>query len=262
VLLDSCWDPFPEFGPQLPPKPGVHNSRWVQSPGAPVLMDPKRYDKLMAYIQGIIYDYSHDKRILAWDLWNEPDNTNPGSYDRGEPPNKVALVTALLPRVFQYARAAAPIQPLTCGLRQHGDWSSPEKLTPIEKISIDNSDVLSFHSYGPPDDFEKRVKWLQAYQRPILCTEYLARPMGSTFEAILPVAKKYNVGSINWGLVAGKTNTVFPWDSWQKPSTEEEPKVWFHDILRPNGKPYSVEEVQFLRSITGRGDKVTAAKAK
>jgi hypothetical protein len=262
VLLDSCWDPFPELGPQLPPRPGIHNSRWVQSPGAPVLMDPKRYDDLLGYVQGIIYQYRTDKRILAWDLWNEPDNTNAGSYGASEPTNKVALVTALLPRVFEFARAARPTQPVTVGL-WHGDWSSSEKLDAIEKTIVNNSDVISFHSYSKPEEFEKRVGWLEAFGRPILCTEYMARPQGSTFQAILPIAKKDHVAAINWGLVAGKTRTIFAWDTWKTPSTETEPKVWFHDILRADGRPYSVEEVEFLRSITGRGDKAqTAAAAK
>lgn len=261
VLLDSCWDPFPEIGPQPPPKPGIHNSRWVQSPGAPILMDSKKYQQLLAYVQGVIYDYSHDKRILAWDLWNEPGNTNGSSYGRVEPRNKVQLVTDLLPRVFQYARAAMPSQPITVGVWE-GDWSSPDKLKPIDKIALDSSDVISFHNYGPPEDFEKRVTWLQSYGRPILCTEYMARPTGSTFQAILPIAKKYNVGAINWGLVSGKTQTIFAWDTWKTPSTDAEPKVWFHDILRPNGRPYSVEEVEFIRSITARSEKPKAAKTK
>ena len=250
VLFDSCWDPFPELGPQKPPQPGVHNSRWVQSPGAAALMDPHQIDRLLAYVQGIIADYGHDKRILAWDLWNEPENTNAGSYPRGEAANKAAIVAALLPKVFEYARAAVPIQPLTSGLWQ-GDWSSPDKLSAVAKIQIENSDVISFHNYGKPEDFEKHVAWLQAWHRPIFCTEYMARPLGSTFQAILPIAKKDHVAAINWGFVAGKTQTYLPWDSWQHPYPDKLPEVWFHDILRPNGTPYSVAEVEAIRAATG-----------
>ena len=250
VLFDSCWDPFPELGQQRAPKPGVHNSRWVQSPGAAALMDRNQTERLMAYVQGIIADFGHDKRILAWDLWNEPDNTNASSYPRGEVPNKAAVVAALLPKVFEYARAGVPEQPLTSGL-WHGDWSSPGKLSPIEKIQVEQSDIISFHNYGRPAEFEQRVKWLQAFHRPIFCTEYMARPLGSTFQAILPIAKQYHVAAINWGFVAGKTQTYLPWDSWQHPYPESEPKVWFHDILRPDGRPYSVEEVEFIRQETG-----------
>jgi hypothetical protein len=251
VLLDSVWDPSPELGPQLPPRPGIHNSRWVQSPSAAVLMDSRKWDGVLAYVQGIVTDYAHDKRILAWDVWNEPGNTNQDSYAASDAAHKEQLVAQLLPHVFEYARAALPTQPLTSGLWKD-DWSNPANLTPIEKIQVENSDVVSFHNYGPPEEFAKRLEWLAAYKRPILCTEYMARPLGSTFQAILPIAKKNNVAAINWGLVAGKTQTYLPWDSWLKPYTDREPAVWFHDIFQKDGKPYSREEVDFIRTVTAR----------
>src|SRR5262249_3587153 len=137
--------------------------------------------------------------------------------------------------------------PLTSGL-WHGDWSSPEKLSDIEKIQVEQSDLISFHNYGKPEDFEKRVQWLQQFHRPILCTEYMARPMGSTFQPILPIAKKYNVAAINWGFAAGKTQTWLPWDSWQHPYLTNPPPVWFHDIFTSTGRPYSQEEIDFIKS--------------
>jgi hypothetical protein len=189
VLFDSCWDPFPQLGSQRGPKPGVHNSGWVQSPGTPGLRDPEQYERLRVYIQGVVSTYRNDRRVLAWDLWNEPDNPNDSSYKSLEPANKSQLVLALLPKVFAWARAMDAIQPLTSGVWR-GDWSSPDKLNAFEKIQLEQSDIISFHNYGGPEDFEKRVKWLQAYKRPILCTEYKARPTGSTFQAILKIANK------------------------------------------------------------------------
>ena len=259
VLFDSCWDPFPRLGLQRPPRPGVHNSRWLQSPGAPALMDSKQTDRILAYVQGILTDYAHDKRIVAWDLWNEPDNTNDGSYGNTDAANKVALVTALLPKVFEFARAAIADQPLTSGVWR-GDWSSPDKLSPVEKIQLDNSDVVTFHNYDKPEEFEKRIRWLQAWHRPILCTEYMARPRGSTFQAILPIARKYNVAAINWGFVAGKTQTYLPWDSWQHLYTDRPPEMWFHDILNPNGTPYAPAEVDAIHAAAARQEKVKAAR--
>ena len=255
VLLDSCWDPFPKGGRQLPPRPGIHNSRWLQSPGAAVLTDPAQEARLLEYVEDLVLAFNTDDRILAWDLWNEPDNTNAGSYGPTEPSNKIALVQALLPKIFQYARAGLPSQPLTSGLWQGGDWSDPSKLTPIEKTQLDLSDILSFHNYGPPAEFQKRVQSLQQYHRPILCTEYMARPTGSTFQAILPIAKQYKVAAYNWGLVAGKTQTYLPWDSWQQPYVNRAPPQWFHDIFTTNGKPYNQEEVDFIRQITGEANK-------
>jgi len=259
VLFDSVWNPFPEPGPQQAPRPGIHNSRWVQSPGATVLQDPRQFQRALEYVQKIILDFSRDKRILAWDVWNEPENPNTGSYGKEDIANKAEVMAKLLPRVFEYARAGVGSQPLTSGLWMDGDWSDPSKLTPVEKIQIENSDIVSFHNYSGPADFEKRVQELEGYHRPIFCTEYMARPRGSTFQAILPIAKKYNVAAYNWGLVAGKTQTYLPWDSWQHPYTDQQPAVWFHDVLRKNGTPYSQEEVDFIRAITGRGTRTKSA---
>jgi hypothetical protein len=127
-----------------------------------------------------------------------------------------------------------------------------DKLSRMQRIQLELSDVLSFHNYAKPDDFEKHVVFLQQFHRPILCTEYMARGAGSTFQGILPVAKKYKVAAINWGLVAGKTQTYYPWDSWQHPYVDHQPPVWHHEVFHTDGKPYSEEEVAFIREMTGR----------
>jgi cellulase (glycosyl hydrolase family 5) len=260
VLFDSCWDPAPRLGKQRPPTPGVHNSGWVQSPGAKALEDQSQYGRLEAYVKGVVGAFANDKRILAWDIWNEPDNLNSGSYEKLEPANKVALVLALLPQAFEWARSAHPKQPLTSGVWK-GDWSAseklsaPEKLSAMEKAQLDLSDVVSFHNYSAPEDFEQRVGWMEAYNRPIFCTEYMARGNKSTFQGILPIAKEHKVAAINWGLVAGKTQTYLPWDSWANPYTDHQPAVWHHDIFRTDGSPYREEEVGFIRTVIGRKGK-------
>jgi Cellulase (glycosyl hydrolase family 5) len=251
VLFDSCWDPNPHLGKQRAPTPGVHNSGWVQSPGAKALQDPQQYPRLEGYVKGVVGSFAKDDRILGWDVWNEPDNTNEPAYSKLEPPNKVELVQALLPKAFEWARSVHPTQPLTSGAWK-GDWSDPSKLGPTEKIQIELSDAISFHNYDKPEEFEKRVIWLQQYHRPIICTEYMARGNGSFFQGTLPIAKKYHVAAINWGLVAGKTQTYLPWDSWKHPYTDREPAIWFHEIFRTDGQPYSQDEVAFIRTITAR----------
>jgi hypothetical protein len=249
VLFDSVWDPDPKLGPQHPPIPGVHNSGWVQSPGRAALADPAQYPRLEAYVTGVIGAFSSDPRVLAWDLWNEPDNGNDPSYVAGELTNKQALVKKLLPEVFAWARSAHPSQPLTSGLWQ-GDWTSLKTLTAIQRTQVEDSDVLSFHNYGWPEDFEAHILLLEQYHRPILCTEYMARGNGSTFDTILPLALKYRVAAINWGFVQGKTQTWYPWDSWTRPYTLEQPAVWHHDIFTPDGKPYRQHEVDLIRVLT------------
>ena len=96
---------------------------------------------------------------------------------------------------------------------------------------------------------ETRIKALQRFGRPMLCTEYMARPFKNTFREILPLLKEYNVGAYNWGLVEGKTQTHCPWDSGGT-SYDHEPELWFHDIFRKNGDPYIKDEIEFLQEIT------------
>ena len=251
VLLDSCWDPFPKSGKQRDPKPGLHNSGWVQAPGRELLEHPERWDaELKPYVQGVIRHFRKDRRVQVWDLMNEPDNTNGSSYGKQEPTNKPDRTLELLKKVWAWAKEVNPEQPLTSG-PWIGDWSSTDKLSPMARFQLEESDVITYHNYGPEADQRKRVEWLRPYHRPLICTEYMARPLGSTFQNILPYLKSEHVGAYNWGFVSGKTQTIYPWDSWQKPYATE-PPVWFHDIFRSNGAPYREEEVRFIRQITGK----------
>jgi len=259
VLFDSCWETDPRLGPQHPPIPGIHNSGWVQSPGKRELLDPAYEPKLKAYVVGVVGAFATDDRILGWDVWNEPDNG--GGDKASDVPAKVRRVNELLPKAFAWARSANPSQPLTSGVWT-GDWSDPSKESVTTKIQLSESDVISFHNYGWPEEFEARIKELQIQHRPIICTEYMARGAGSTFDGSLPIAKKYNVGAINWGLVAGKTQTYFPWDSWQRPYVLIQPTIWFHDVFRQDDTPYRQHEVELIRQLTGRGIAVSSNASK
>lgn len=249
VLFDSCWDPFPHTGKQHEPAPFLHNSGWVQSPGADALKDPRQYPRLKKYVTDIVTRFGKDSRVVGWDVWNEPDNTNNSSYGRFEPYDKVELVHKLLKEVFVWTRAAHPAQPITAGIWA-GNWASHDSLRPIEKLMIEESDIISFHNYDKAADFEQRIQWLQRYGRPIICTEYMSRGNGSTFEGSMPVAKKYKVAAFNWGLVNGKSQTIYPWDSWQKKYTAE-PELWFHDVFRKDGSAYKKAEVDLIKQLTG-----------
>ncbi len=258
VLFDSCWDPNPVAGPQHPPIPGVHNSGWVQAPGAARLADTSQHHKLEAYVKDIVGHFANDDRVLAWDVWNEPNNPGGGNYE--PTPNKTAMVAGLLGQVFDWARSAKPTQPLTSGLWIGEDWSDMKKLDAVEKIQVTQSDVISFHDYNWPETFERRVKQLQGYGRPLLCTEYMARGNGSTFDGTLPLGKKYNIAMINWGFVDGKSQTRLPWDSWKKPYTYDEPTIWFHEVLHGDGTPYRQAEVDLIKSLTSTPKGVVPAK--
>jgi hypothetical protein len=257
VLFDSVWDPNPKLGKQREPQQGLHNSGWVQSPGKADLLDPTRHKLLEEYVRGVVGRFKDDPRVQVWDIWNEPDNTNDNNYGdkklKQEPPKaqKHAATLDLMTRAFAWARAAGPTQPLTSGVWLGGHKADPAKLIPIEKAQLELSDVISFHSYGRVPEVQAWIDNLRAYGRPLLCTEYMARPQGSTFDPVLGFLKEQKIAAYNWGFVQGKTNTIYPWDSWQKPYPTE-PPVWFHDIFRTDGTPYRPEEVEYIRRVTGK----------
>jgi len=249
VLFDGVGDPFPKLGKQREPRPHVHNSGWVQSPGAEVLRDPVRQDALRDYVQGVVGHFRNDRRVQVWDVFNEPDNPVP-QYQDVELKNKADVALALLKKAYVWAREVRPAQPLTSGV-WIGNWPDPAKLTPMEQFQLEESDVISFHCYGNLEETRKCVQHLRRYHRPILCTEYMARPNGSRFDPILAYFQQEDVGAYNWGFVNGKTQTIYPWDSWKR-EYRAEPSVWFHDIFRADGSPYDLAEVEYIKAITSR----------
>lgn len=227
----------PHLGKQMEPIPGVHNSRGQQSPGVKIVNDSTHAEwrRLEKYVKGVINKFKEDSRILMWCLYNEPENDVLGANSM-----------PLLKKTFEWARSINPSQPLT----------SPIMLMPCEaKTRLDivsflgeNCDVITFHSYSNEEYVKKFIRLLKPFNRPIICEEYMGRPT-STFEKILPILKKENVGAISWGLVAGKCNFYFPWNS--KGGTQE-PKIWFHDIFRQSGTPYDPWEIELVKKLTGK----------
>lgn len=252
VLFDGVWNPFPVAGPQPDPIEHVHNSQWVQSPGAEILGDLERHDELEPYVTEVIGRFQSDRRVLAWDLFNEPDNPNLISYLEVELPAavKAPAAEALLRKAFAWARSVGPTQPITAGVWQ-GEWEDPAALSPLNQLMLSESDVVSFHSYARAEVVAELLTDLRQYGRPLLCTEYLARSGGSTFQTILPIFEAEGVGAYNWGLVSGRTQTIYSWISWvtMDPAAAD---PWFHDVFYPDGTPYDPEEAALIRQLTDR----------
>ena len=247
ILLDSCWNPLPKLGRQPEPKKHVHNVAWVQSPHIETLKNPASWGKLKDYVQGIVKRYGNDDRVLIWDIFNEPGNTNQTAYGRLEPENKEELALELMKKAFEWVREVNPAQPLTTSVWT-GDWTKGADIGALNKFALEKSDLVQFHVYHGPEITRDWIKILKEYGRPIICGEYMARTTGCTFESILPIFKEHRIAAINWGFVAGRSQTNYPWDSWTKEYTAE-PEVWFHDILRPDGTPYRPKEVAFIKEI-------------
>ncbi len=232
VFFDDCWNPTYKAGTQPAPKPGIHNSGWIRDPGQLYYDNPKLADTLEVYVKEIMTAFKDDNRILLWDLYNEPGNS--GYQNKSLP---------LLVKIFTWARQVNPSQPLSAGI-----WN--QELKELNTYQLANSDVITYHDYNPAEVHQKTIDSLKQYGRPLLCTEYMARPRNSLFATVMPILKKENVAAINWGLVAGKTNTMYAWDA-PMPGGEE-PKVWFHEIFRKDGTPYNTDETALIQSLTGK----------
>lgn len=276
VLFDDCHFSEPRLGKQPDPIPGVHNSGWKQSPGEDIVLafhdGSVAYQervRLQGYVQGVLRRFADDKRVLMWDLYNEPGERTLG--DR---------TAELLTEAWRWARESDPSQPLTSAVDVRDHWArekdgsqpstagvgkaSRQCLTAIHES---NSDVMTFHCYGSPEHVREWIEHMRVVGegKPVVCSEYLLRHVGCLFQTHMPIFKKSHVGCISWGLVAGKSQTIWPWSSRTskrgpheaEPSVPPEqitgePGIWFHDIFRVDGTPYDPQEVAFIREITGR----------
>jgi hypothetical protein len=230
VFFDDCWNPTYKAGKQPDPKTGVHNSGWVRDPGDLIYSDTALMVTLETYVKDVMQQFSQDKRILLWDLYNEPGNSGYGN--RSMP---------LLKKIFTWGHEINPSQPLSSAV-----WD--KKLSDLSKFQLENSDVITYHNYNNDTLHRKAIDSLRLYRRPLICSEYMARRNNSRFENIMPLLKAENIGAINWGLVAGKTNTMYAWDTPMPDGSE--PKLWFHEIFRKDGTPYKQEEVDLIKKLT------------
>ena len=233
VFFDDCWANYAFPGDQPEPRPGVHNSQWVQSPGARHVINTAEWPRLKKYVQGVMHHFANDDRIFGWDLYNEPGNEG-----------MLANSTHLLNAVYDWAQEVGVAQPLTTAAFR---WT--DEFTEINDIHLGRADIITFHNYEKLEATKAVVEKLKILGRPIICTEYMARPSENTFGSHLPYFKLEGIGALNWGFVAGRIQTQYPWEA--MPGTTE-PEVWFHDVFRSNRSPYSHDEVALIRSLTGR----------
>ena len=229
VFFDDCWNKKGLPGKQPEPKPGIHNSGWVQDPGDPDSKDPSKFPELEKYVKDVMNRFKSDKRILLWDLYNEPGNSG-----------KLTSSLPLLKSIFSWARDVNPEQPVSVGLWA---WDFKE----LNAFQAVNSDIITYHNYEDPQWHLRVIEMLKSHGKPMICTEYMARTRNSRFSNIMPILKKENVGAINWGLVAGKSNTIYAWDT-PLPNGDQ-PIEWFHDVFRKDGTPYRNDETGLIKKL-------------
>ena len=243
----------PVYGPQPDPVPGVHNGRAVASPGRAMLLEAGEWAGFEAYVRDLVGSFRTDRRVLFWDLYNEPGNRmifEPGR-SRLHHPDFSGASKRLMQACFAWSREAAPDQPLTVGA-----WTTPPPgstddpyQTDIDRAALALSDIVTFHAYWDTEHVRRFIDYLSAFNRPMLCTEWMARPVGSRIADQLELFRSRSVGCFQWGLVKGRTQTHLPWpdDLVEAHGGDADRSIWFHDILDADGNPYDEAEVAALR---------------
>ncbi len=230
-LFDDC-----AFGDMVDPVAGIQPGMvdgwyaygWTPSPGHSMVYDTTSYARLETYVKDVIGYFRNDERVLLWDVYNEPKRAD--KFPEDDP---------LLARVMKWTWAANPVQPITTSF---WGWSLDNSENTRNKLIAGYNDISGFHTYSDSAETAKHVRELkQYYNRPVIVTEWLNRPIGSRPETHLPIFLEERIGCIHWGLVNGKTQTHYPWGH-KTGDAEPEPGMWQHDLFHKDFTAYSIEE--------------------
>lgn len=215
IFFDDCWDPNPHLGDQGAPIVGRHNSRWVQSPGAPVkdAYYTAYKAKVRNYVQDVVNAHKTDNRILFWEQQNEP-GCNSGGAQKAM--NVILMNDARI--AIKDTGTTIPVG--SPSVQQWEPWYF--------------SDFFSFHPYDA------------AYSGPYGPTVLNSETMNRGSQTVPGIVSNYggrNTGYIMWEFGIGRSNTRFPWGS---PDGAPEPATPFHGIVYPDGHPWAVADVVAL----------------
>lgn len=200
------------------------------------------------FVRELVTTYKNDERICVWDVYNEPGNSK-----------RKDITLPNLKKMFEIVREIDPIQPLTAGLfMMRSDESIP--LCEIEQFSAENSDIITYHFYRDYNAHVQVIKRLKKFGRPLMNTEWLGRCLHNDIFDLFPLFYLEKIGCYNWGFVAGKYQTYEPWEAtWQKYALGKETNVdftkWFHDLYRPNHRPYDPKEIAVIKRFCKAADR-------
>jgi hypothetical protein len=213
VFFDDCWNQ-PDPGMLAPdyqypaPIPGVHNSRWLVSPGEQVRRHyAENREHLKAYVQDIVNAHKHDPRIAFWETYNEP--------------NHSAETRRLLQDAYAWVHETGTTIPVTA--------------TGREFAGEPYSDFGSWHEYGG-------YRYTGATN--LLCTECMNRE-GQTIPGVVEHFKD-QTGFIFWEFGIGRDNCRFAWKNDRTHPRPDETPTPFHGVVYPDGHPWSVDDVKAL----------------
>ncbi|MBO5312367.1 MAG: cellulase family glycosylhydrolase [Clostridia bacterium] len=216
--------------------------------------NPESTEDYYKMVREIVSLYKDDSRILMWDLFNEPGNSN-----------RRDITLPFVKRMVSEVRAINPSQPLTIGAWWCGgncDFDNE-----VDRYALECSDIITYHNYGTYEEHIRVIKYLKTLNRPIINTEWLARCTGNTVFDNFPLFYLENIGCYNWGFVAGKYQTYEPYEAhWSWYNDDKRAPIdftkWFHDLYRPSLRPYDPREEELIKKFCALADKEFYKKQK
>ena len=213
------------------------------------LDDAESREDYFAMVRELVTLHKNDERICIWDVYNEPGHSR-----------RAGLALPLLKRMFEEVRACDPSQPLTAGVWHFEFTDDAILVNDVERYALENSDLISYHFYRDYERHVRLIKWLKEQGRPILNTEWLGRCLHNDIFSLIPLFYLEKIGCYNWGFVAGKYQTYEPWEgTWQRYANGTETDVdftkWFHDLYRPNLRPYDPKEIDLIQRFCALAEK-------
>lgn len=209
----------------------------------------KATKKIKNYLSKVIGEFRDDPRIIFWDFVNEPALR----YSQiGTSWEKEALGQIEWSKnIVKWARESDLAQPITTSalfLTEH--VYDDNKVHRALKELAAMSDVHNFHLYDLSVNRMKAIDDMVALlkslgNRPIICTEAVARTRGGTFARSLTVFSKYHIHFYNWGMYTNDRN----WDVAWGLSSFEPYEPWFHDVLHPDGYPYDWRDIKLVQEF-------------
>jgi hypothetical protein len=219
VLFDSCFDP------QEVDVNNYKGKNWIPSPGFPRLGD-KDWPEMEKFIRAVVGKYRDDKRIVLWDVMNEPESTGKWRDAEGK-----AKIVDFVRRALKRVKEEKPVQPLGIG------WAFSGNIT----LAAELSDVLILHNYLPIGGLAADIRQIKemgkSMNKPVILNEFVGRPQQRIEEA-LPVVAKEKMGWCFWELMIGSTQF-------------SQGRMPYQGHIYPDGKCFSATEVAAILNPEG-----------
>jgi len=231
------------------PVKGWHNGRWAACPQDRD-RDPEDLQKFKSYIQEVIQTHRTDKRVLWWEIFNEP-MLSAGNH-RILIPGSQVYSDRLRRAGYQWAKEVKPIQPvINC-------WNDSE-VTDIVNAHNYTWDQLSKPSGLLTWDSQANLN----VKKGTVFTEagarwYAPRPSnGEPCEVLDWLERRRTSGKstpgvyLCWELMVGNSNCRWYWGT---PPDSPEPTIPWCGLMWPDATPVSLAESEAsLRYTTGKG---------